>query len=548
MEYGSIIILLVVLILVVLLKFRPRTQMIVAEQISTPRTPVYMFVCPEREIAQIAPTVERLRIQVSDGNVKVVRRSDISQISVRSNYKGNWSINGGTIEQHNDPTSLWRSESGQYKLQSWTGASKEEVPSYKVSVNGDKVTLDGKEIRVIFEDDTLEIAVPDSFRGDIEIDSSDGGKIDLSGWKNGGVELSSSSGSLSVEDLGEINSLTVTLTGDAAVAFGEIECNGNVSVETEEGDFASSDIRASGSLSITTTRGNISLETVKAGGNITITSEDGNVTTGDVTSVEGEVLVTTTGYGDVELGDLTASVARFNLESTDQSSALKGNAFKVGRLEVESATPGDVEIDSIDGRHCQFAFQSNATLNIDTVEVDSFQFSTPSYGDLNIGTLTAHESCEIDLEDENNCNVTIETLKSGATKIHSNGEGDLDIDNIGGGSFSVELLGDGGLDFDDVDLIGDFTCVQEDDGDATIGNLKAHTVLCESTANGDMTISNLEATTATMHSSGDRCIQVEDGTCDVLTLKAENDGDVTVSGEFAKLVTEKSGNGTISIN
>src|ERR1700733_9176740 len=113
----AVIVLLVLFILAVLGRFRPRTQAILAEQVVSPRTPVYMFVCPERQIAEISSTVESLRVHVTNGGVNVSRSSDVSKISVRSKYQGNWHIEGNSIEQtHECGNHLWQSESGRFKL------------------------------------------------------------------------------------------------------------------------------------------------------------------------------------------------------------------------------------------------------------------------------------------------------------------------------------------------------------------------------------------------------------------------------------------------
>jgi hypothetical protein len=212
-------------------------------------------------LCQIPATVSTLQLSIQHAIVNI-RHEDRADIALMANYPGNWKIESGSVRQSRVQKSLGSGSmfgGGIVVDGNSVSIGGISIINGEVLVDGNSVSIGGISIingEVLVDGkkspgsdgstsqgsssgpDKLEVVVPNSFRGGLDLEYAHTSQVELDNWQGGTVSFSSrGSGKLHCGPLAGLSSFVLQSTGSGSIRIEAVETQSFTVTKVGSGDL-----------------------------------------------------------------------------------------------------------------------------------------------------------------------------------------------------------------------------------------------------------------------------------------------------------------------
>lgn len=448
-----------------------------------------------------------IRIKVKSATVRVKRGGEGAIVVVKANFPSSWESDNGSITQIGQAGTHLLSGEVNVRFFHPFGRQGQPIDRGRVEITPDgQILVDKRVIKHSFEDDELELTIPDGFCGSLSVLNEGVGDVTIDEWNGGNLSLESSGGGdFSCGDLNALQSLTIKVAGVGSTNLGRVESD-SFSGTIDAGDFEATSLKAK------------------------------------------SFWMHASGMGDISCDEIEVEQGELNLAADSNCNVSVSELRATRELKIVSIGSGDVAIDAIRGGRFHLVFGSNSNFNGDIVETDVFSFETDGTGDFSAAVVAAVHYLLFALSAESKCNIYAQAFDSALIEVRSLGTGDVEVDAISGGDFAGRFESMSNLEVDDnIELSGKFVLEMLGTGDASLPDIYVNAAEIASLDNACIDIAWLKGRTVLVRNAGSGTTEIESGEIDDLELVSTNSGDISACGTFAAVRTTRTNSGAVSI-
>jgi hypothetical protein len=224
-------------------------------------------------IAQVPITAEQVVVMAESAQVKIVRSAEADKITVTTNCPHNWNVKGGTVRQAGfakvrGGVAMMADALGSRAIVNGKVYIMPEGPIRGISMGKDGVTAGGQKLQPLEgtdmpgscgdAPDSVEVMVPDSYKGDLMIGMGSESSATVDSWSGGKVECTLMGNStLNAAKLKSLSKAVLDLRGDGKAEIGDLSTkvlvanvtgNGKVIVKNGNADISNATIAGNGSI------------------------------------------------------------------------------------------------------------------------------------------------------------------------------------------------------------------------------------------------------------------------------------------------------------
>lgn len=450
----------------------------------------------------------QIRIKVTSAAVRVKRGGDGDIVVVKANFPSSWETDNGHITQIGKAGEHLLSGEVNVRFFHPFGRQSQPIDRGRVEITPDgQILVDKRVIKHAFEDDELEVTIPDDFCGSLSVMNEGVGDVSIDEWNGGNLLLESSGGGdFSCGDLNALQSLTIEVAGVGSINLGRVETD-SFSGKIDAGDFEATSLKAK------------------------------------------SLWMQASGMGDISCDEIEVEQGELNLAGDSNCNVSVSELRATRELKILSVGTGDVAIDAIRGGRFHLVFWSNSNFNGDIVEADVFSFESDGTGDFNASVVAAVHHLLFAMSPESKCNVYAKAFDSTVIEVRSLGKGDVDVDAISGGDFAGRFESMSNLEVDDdIELSGKFALQMLGTGDASLPDIYVDAAEIVSLENACIDIAWIKGRAVFVRNAGSGYTEIESGEIDDLELVSTDSGDIKACGTFAAVRTTRSSSGAITIS
>jgi len=204
--------------------------------------------------AQIPATVGNLELDIM-GAIVSIRHEDRADIALKANYPDTWAIKGGSVRQTKVQVPSGNnmiigggsvSISGGV-ISTGRGTTVVRAGGRNVSIVNGEVWVDGKKVTGSEESssdaksndpDKLEIIIPNTYRGSLDLSNAGDGNVDLDCWQGGNFTVSlSGCGDLKAGRLSDVSAVNLHSSGTGDIEIESLASQSFQSALTGTGDL-----------------------------------------------------------------------------------------------------------------------------------------------------------------------------------------------------------------------------------------------------------------------------------------------------------------------
>jgi hypothetical protein len=205
-------------------------------------------------LGQIQATTRSLELDIM-GAIVSIRHEDRQDIAINANYPDTWTIKGGSVRQTKIQVPFGNSNiviGGSVSINGGVistgrGTTMVRAGGRNVSIINGEVWVDGKKITSSEEPDSegkptdpdkLEIIVPNSYRGSLDLTNTGDGNVDIDSWQGGNFTLSlSGCGDLNAGRLNDVSAVNLHSSGTGDIEIESLTSQSFLAALTGTGDL-----------------------------------------------------------------------------------------------------------------------------------------------------------------------------------------------------------------------------------------------------------------------------------------------------------------------